>query len=182
MRCDKCHLRILFNYARVSIHTPTWGVTKMIKTIADDGSVSIHTPTWGVTSEELSFPYPVYVSIHTPTWGVTSLIKSWLPTKSFQSTHLHEVWLCYNFYNLRSFVFQSTHLHEVWLLIFLIVFIIISFNPHTYMRCDRGRSITTRWCRSFNPHTYMRCDEIITKIHRLFLVSIHTPTWGVTLV
>ncbi len=33
----------------VSIHTPTWGVTRFDHTDGDPDKVSIHTPTWGVT-------------------------------------------------------------------------------------------------------------------------------------
>ena len=88
-------------------------------------------------------------------------------------------------------------------LILLIVFIIISFNPHTYMRCDLvcllGRVLIRRFnphtymrcdCFSlhivclipcFNPHTYMRCDFYsVNDLGRSGVVSIHTPTWGVT--
>ena len=42
--------------------------------IGGDGEmrrVSIHTPTWGVTDEQELEPFEEYVSIHTPTWGVT---------------------------------------------------------------------------------------------------------------
>ena len=99
-------------------------------------------------------------------------------------------------------VFQSTHLHEVWpnsskltfawagfnphtymrcdTLILLIRFIIISFNPHTYMRCDSGCCVASCCIIGFNPHTYMRCDGRHSPCHHLVVVSIHTPTWGVT--
>ena len=114
MRCDvgrRCNKWSI----KVSIHTPTWGVTHYPELQQEHQSVSIHTPTWGVTKRR-QFPNN---------------------EPRFQSTHLHEVWR-YKYY---------------------------------------GRYVN----ESFNPHTYMRCDEIITKIHRLFLVSIHTPTWGVTI-
>ena len=78
---------------RVSIHTPTWGVTFPLcwgncprhsfnphphvgsdhkitfKTIYNN--VSIHTPTWGVTWIGKQEFDDIKVSIHTPTWGVT---------------------------------------------------------------------------------------------------------------
>ena len=101
--------------------------------------------------------------------------------KSFQSTHLHEVWLI----SLRRYgscevsihtptwgvtsasiswpffkVFQSTHLHEVWRKVGKIPLIVFSFNPHTYMRCDPIDLHIRRIRTSFNPHTYMRCDQL----------------------
>ena len=188
---------------KVSIHTPTWGVTntqiipgknqksfnphtymrcdekatKVLKTI----KVSIHTPTWGVTQRQLLWLYAENVSIHTPTWGVT------LRTVIFRSISL----------------FQSTHLHEVWPEIFADILNIVGFNPHTYMRCDLLRS-SLFWFKNsfnphtymrcdirqhsffyfyqrFNPHTYMRCDGDRYTIDNIIKVSIHTPTWGVTL-
>ena len=61
---------------------------------------------------------------------------------------------------LFTITFQSTHLHEVW--------------PK-----QRTRTLSMR---SFNPHTYMRCDSTdLTRCIQME-VSIHTPTWGVTLV
>ena len=56
-------------------------------------------------------------------------------------------------------VFQSTHLHEVWRLAYTYAFKFSRFNPHTYMRCDEDKGV--KWVKGF--------------------VSIHTPTWGVTL-
>ena len=102
-----------------------------------------------------------------------------------------------------SHVFQSTHLHEVWLCVRRIYYYWKSFNPHTYMRCDNstGRSnrakggfnphtymrcdtnsdINAINVQGFNPHTYMRCDTHARDIQWCQAVSIHTPTWGVTL-
>ena len=70
MRCDK-HYANLPTYNKVSIHTPTWGVTKRRKSRQRDNHVSIHTPTWGVTLETVYTAGKYLVSIHTPTWGVT---------------------------------------------------------------------------------------------------------------
>ena len=79
--------------------------------------------------------------------------------RMFQSTHLHEVWPNAVFSMASAYLFQSTHLHEVW-----------QYPVEQY-----------RLGRSFNPHTYMRCDDIIESIRINLKVSIHTPTWGVTL-
>ena len=56
----------------------------------------------------------------------------------------------------------------------------VCFNPHTYMRCDFFVAKTLDSLISFNPHTYMRCDRDFVGNFRQDLVSIHTPTWGVT--
>ena len=57
----------------------------------------------------------------------------------------------------------------------------ICFNPHTYMRCDPRFFISLLMSRSFNPHTYMRCDRAGNSLTTWLTVSIHTPTWGVTI-
>ena len=67
------HQRLLCGDRRhVSIHTPTWGVTRRgLRVCGVRPRVSIHTPTWGVTPCGYSDPQHRRVSIHTPTWGVT---------------------------------------------------------------------------------------------------------------
>ena len=123
----------------------------------------------------------IWVSIHTPTWGVTLRPLLGIPIYWFQSTHLHEVWptpgtyipsrLCFNPHTyMRCDSRQSNH-----------VAITPCFNPHTYMRCDSLWLILPLSHFRFNPHTYMRCD--VDYILDLYGggVSIHTPTWGVTL-
>ena len=122
--------------------------------------VSIHTPTWGVTKCQMISREYQSVSIHTPTWGVTSKISLQTRRKKFQSTHLHEVWLNIGSASSKVSAFQSTHLHEVWL----------------YRRKIQIRR------SSFNPHTYMRCDIWSVTNGLYHAVSIHTPTWGVTVI
>jgi len=83
--------------AKVSIHTPAWGVTCIQKgfyhlyncfnphaRVGRDNTpapldivsnVSIHTPAWGVTLHKLSICTGQRVSIHTPAWGVTRLYR-----------------------------------------------------------------------------------------------------------
>ena len=65
--------RLPFGIAqKVSIHTPTKGVTKVdLPAIVVFLVVSIHTPTKGVTSGTLPGGGSDSVSIHTPTKGVT---------------------------------------------------------------------------------------------------------------
>ena len=55
------------------------------------------------------------------------------------------------------------------------------FNPHTYMRCDWVMDVHRHTDKCFNPHTYMRCDGRHRPWFEQWKVSIHTPTWGVTL-
>ena len=56
---------------RVSIHTPTKGVTFCARRFFGSPGVSIHTPTKGVTGDQLLTEADTIVSIHTPTKGVT---------------------------------------------------------------------------------------------------------------
>ena len=123
------------------------------------GNVSIHTPTWGVTPKVKCTLDLSEVSIHTPTWGVTFLreYEAWLRQVSIH-TPTWGVTIEGKQY-VDTTVFQSTHLHEVWLLIVWTIRLIRCFNPHTYMRCD--------------PSGLQKCRTISK-------VSIHTPTWGVT--
>ena len=48
------------------------------------------------------------------------------------------------------------------------------------MRCDFLRPILFLSSYCFNPHTYMRCDNSSRIGSVRSVVSIHTPTWGVT--
>ena len=123
---------------KVSIHTPTWGVTCLNCCGGNIPIVSIHTPTWGVTIPNIirqlffqSFNPHTYMRCD---YGVSEDIDI---SYVFQSTHLHEVWLIYIMTLSIEWKFQSTHLHEVW-------------------------------------HIYQRFHDLRQR------VSIHTPTWGVT--
>ena len=98
----------------------------------------------------------------------------------FQSTHLHEVWHQKQPNYKRYKWFQSTHLHEVWPCRSNTRSAMPSFNPHTYMRCDKTKKQAENYINSFNPHTYMRCDLGDVESSNILCVSIHTPTWGVT--
>ena len=99
--------------------------------------VSIHTPTWGVTMRMPRGRAKMLVSIHTPTWGVTPAYRDSVAVHLFQSTHLHEVWLL-----LLTFswcIIHSFNPHTYMRCDFGLVFldhIVSGFNPHTYMRCD----------------------------------------------
>ena len=164
--------------------------------------VSIHTPTWGVTSNSMYCVIPpMFQSTHLhEVWPV--FVARAIETLKFQSTHLHEVWhkdwleTVYTAgFNPHTYMrcdytkrmsaeaaqvsihtptwgvtrrrtsskcsrrFQSTHLHEVW----------------------PGEALDFMVLNSFNPHTYMRCDSTTCSTNYTPRVSIHTPTWGVTL-
>ena len=68
--CDSIMLS-LHSISRVSIHTPTKGVTPMFQQVLALIWVSIHTPTKGVTYIRYTHTHTYIVSIHTPTKGVT---------------------------------------------------------------------------------------------------------------
>ena len=133
---------------------------------------------------------------------MTSLGLELIQSDRFQSTHLHEVWRSLGLELIQSDRFQSTHLHEVWQKRWEHQTNIYCFNPHTYMRCDlihdllliirqfQSTHLHEVWRKvskliiiiiSFNPHTYMRCDLDGIGYQDLIQVSIHTPTWGVTI-
>ena len=124
--------------------------------------VSIHTPTWGVTKVRWADTIAVLVSIHTPTWGVTHVIDLKYGAGVFQSTHLHEVWRIYPMYRWYIYTFQSTHLHEVWRSWSNMSKMQRHVSIHTP---TWGVTVETngRWFirGGFNPHTYMRCDMAI---------------------
>ena len=179
MRCDNQHLP-KHGVFKVSIHTPTWGVTtrELAKMAIVD--VSIHTPTWGVTINRMNNEFNARVSIHTPTWGVT-WIRNSIHSSSVVSIHTPTwgvtsvVWP-----NTLSSTFQSTHLHEVWLTKQSLGLTTWRFNPHTYMRCDIAQN-------KFHSYNYVSIHTptwgVTTLMQNyviLYLVSIHTPTWGVT--
>ena len=157
MRCDYV-LGAFTTTEKVSIHTPTWGVTTVQAEVTALRAVSIHTPTWGVTKPLNENLLIVFVSIHTPTWGVT--FKIWREMRiNFVSIHTPTWGVTLSSYmRIIHLLFQSTHLHEVWLIMSISLWAVKCFNPHTYMRCD------TQPMNAFRTKT----------------VSIHTPTWGVT--
>ena len=98
------------------------------------------------------------VSIHTPTWGVTNANRKF-----------------------RHFIAVSIHT-PTWgvTLRSKLIPINISFNPHTYMRCDTSSKICY-YVVSVSIHTPTWGVTIYQDFFRWSQwVSIHTPTWGVT--
>ena len=76
---------------KVSIHTPTQGVTFASVLVDTDIEVSIHTPTQGVTNKARIRVARLHVSIHTPTQGVTVSFSKLIPSLKFQSPHPRRV-------------------------------------------------------------------------------------------
>ena len=102
---------------------------------------------------------PLAVSIHTPTKGVTSISLTNISFLKSFNPHTHEG--C----DLVRFAWASRS---------------ISFNPHTHEGCDKicCCNISITFC--FNPHTHEGCDQRVIGFQNRYLVSIHTPTKGVT--
>ena len=106
-------------------------------------------------------PVRLLVSIHTPTWGVTPL-RSRCHSSNKVSIHT-PTW---------GVTSCNQHYCQAYK----------GFNPHTYMRCDQANLAIKAQNLVFQS----------THLHEVWLsfgvlpsfstpVSIHTPTWGVTL-
>ena len=99
--------------SRVSIHTPTKGVTTATQAPSIPGIVSIHTPTKGVTCDLNQKQGAEDVSIHTPTKGVTPFRQSGTTRPRCFNPHTHEgcdPGFCTSLHPKR---FQSTHPRRV---------------------------------------------------------------------
>ena len=155
--CDNPLPRLTRVHNRFNPHTHAGCDSRSIIKITES-KVSIHTPTQGVTMENQMLIQLFSVSIHTPTQGVTGRAARAASQEGF-----------------------NPHTHAGCdLTIFNSLSIISSFNPHTHAGCDIFMlSISTHiWC--FNPHTHAGCDIICASSFETSLVSIHTPTQGVT--
>ena len=144
-------------------------------------TVSIHTPTWGVTKKELMEQAWQYVSIHTPTWGVTRRLRATDRVNvKFQSTHLHEVWQKrYTWINMHNSFNPHTYMRCDWATSSRRWIQKVSIHTPTWGVTESATDVNYHTA-SFNPHTYMRCDPVCTDERFRYVVSIHTPTWGVT--
>ena len=72
--------------AKVSIHAPTRGATRLSRRYQGYGTVSIHAPTRGATCRSRGVCMPDKVSIHAPTRGATSCPSRHCLFLLFQST------------------------------------------------------------------------------------------------
>ena len=116
--CDG-RTRIQSQGTRVSIHTPTKGVTACSPAFSVTSVVSIHTPTKGVTKAFSLYNVMPQVSIHTPTKGVTN-VGSGAAATAAVSIHTPTKGV--------TFAPNTTQTH------------MISFNPHTHEGCDATKS------------------------------------------
>ena len=188
--------------SKVSIHTPTQGVTILSEQEQWILFVSIHTPTQGVTGgyidvtraqdgfnphthagcddKTMNMAKTAAVSIHTPTQGVTYDTSCCWPLVCVSiHTPTQGVTIQRN-YDSPAKWFQSTHPRRVWQLFDIKVNSPQCFNPHTHAGCDVGTIIFPNMRRCFNPHTHAGCDILNTVWLLTLDVSIHTPTQGVT--
>ena len=143
--------------------------------------VSIHTPTKGVTAKSELRKLDADVSIHTPTKGVTSYGRCcWLSYSSF-NPHTHE-----GCDNLLKTIKPPTlgfnpHTHEGCDSNLIIECVMTySFNPHTHEGCDNVWSPWTPYS-TVSIHTPTKgVTYLVFNFNVNLYVSIHTPTKGVT--
>ena len=105
----------MLNNKKVSIHTPTKGVTKEHGEWWLPDAVSIHTPTKGVTHYQQTSGQKINVSIHTPTKGVTGIGYHHVVDLDGFNPHTHE--------GCDAQCGEVLKLED-------------SFNPHTHEGCD----------------------------------------------
>ena len=123
---------------KISIHTPTRGVTAIIVPLSFCADISIHTPTRGVTEATRRLGQFYFISIHTPTRGVTyGAPGQERQEKKFQSTLPQGEW---------PFVSFSVRL---WL---------HYFNPHSHKGSDRTLKCSQPDLENFNPHSHKGSD------------------------
>ena len=154
-----CRPGLSIRIGRVSIHTPTQGVTIAALPIVTPGKMfqSTHPRrVWPI--QDGGYSVWCNVSIHTPTQGVTGRIMFIIKT-GIVSIHTPTQGVTWLICMLKAlFLFQSTHPRRVWLVLIQVRLLLLSFNPHTHAGCDISK--------------YM--------LSRIWIVSIHTPTQGVT--
>ena len=121
--------------------------------------VSIHTPTKGVTEFWPQLVHTEIVSIHTPTKGVTVCCHSQSNKTKFQSTHPRRVW---RFPFRRISCERSVSIHTptkgVTRRLRYRRHRDLCFNPHTHEGCDQWFSPYPPNLFCFNPHTHEGCD------------------------
>ena len=140
-----CDNRYKCNYTRrrVSIHTPTQGVTKL------------RLLCFGSSWFQSTHPRRVWPSC----WLLCIILIK------FQSTHPRRVWPNLATEISKADMFQSTHPRRVWPYKIIQRCKWNSFNPHTHAGCDYRRFRSTDKIKSFNPHTHAGCDPDNLDIH-----------------
>ena len=104
--------------------------------LLDQSKVSIHTPTQGVTAGNLVFGAGNEFQSTHPRRVWPWLIYMHKVHLLFQSTHPRRVWLVILIIVTLVLVFQSTHPRRVWHDLWSITYIDSCFNPHTHAGCD----------------------------------------------
>ena len=165
---------------KVSIHTPTQGVTISLLLCCSVFTVSIHTPTQGVTPPHIIHLLEILFQSTHPrrVWRLNHILTppnlcfnphthagcdfDQLGMQSvpalFQSTHPRRVWQRQAVLRQLANEFQSTHPRRVWQLIWRRFSLIRSFNPHTHAGCDLCHFSPLSDYVGFNPHTHAGCD------------------------
>ena len=169
---------------RVSIHTPTQGVTSFHVPPQLDKHVSIHTPTQGVTFASWAKTAPNKVSIHTPTQGVTTGI--WLSCHCYGRVSIHTptqgvtVKSPFSSGNMEVSIhtptqgvthiirhlgkclwFQSTHPRRVWHMGGVDRTLMPLFQSTHPRRVWLIRINILLFFSGFNPHTHAGCDPVV---------------------
>ena len=132
-----CGCVVVIDSIKVSIHTPTQGVTMfIIKTGIEYEFQSTH-PRRVWLDFRWCLVLSIYVSIHTPTQGVTVPVVCLLyGIRSFNPhTHAGCDTFCRDMIKHKK-LFQSTHPRRVWLWLCCGYWFYQSFNPHTHAGCD----------------------------------------------
>ena len=112
----------------------------------------------GCDAHEVTLTNDNNVSIHAPTWGATPKLMV----------------ICL------AMQFQSTHPRGVRRVLMLLKSNQGSFNPRTHVGCDPVNRYVCSDLDGFNPRTHVGCDADKHTARRLYIVSIHAPTWGAT--
>ena len=197
----RCNINIIVMSFNPHTHA---GCDEEVKNANKVDRVSIHTPTQGVTIPPSPYCREIlFQSTHPrrvwllPVIAVT-LIKGFNPHThagcdisnllykdipvEFQSTHPRRVWQIwrppiYNPYNVSIHTPTQgvTPAHGIY------HWQTQSFNPHTHAGCDMFFGIIDHTHQGFNPHTHAGCDAMDVCYIIPQNVSIHTPTQGVTL-
>ena len=179
--CDNVH-NVSGASFPVSIHTPTQGVTFLY--ICNVFRICFNPHTHAGCDNPLPRLTRVHnrFNPHTHAGCDSAARPKVLTVARFQSTHPRRVWpSCQSYSAAHTFVSIHTPTQGVtsinnfaksaW-----------SFNPHTHAGCDSVRTTSWNGIPCFNPHTHAGCDCFYNSCFCDDMVSIHTPTQGVTLV
>ena len=150
----------------------------------------------------LYFPCQCFCA-RTPTKGVTLPSWAYSVTSVFQSTLPRREWLTEQLFFRSCSSDFNPHSHEgsdlFLITVFTVIFIIsihtptkgvtfprqfnlvtFYFNPHSHEGSDRFLFFTCFIASYFNPHSHEGSDTFPTTSGWQLLISIHTPTKGVT--